>query len=245
MNQEEQFTISLKDFSGPLDLLLHLIRTQEFDIFDLPIAKVTDQFLDFIEQKKGHPLDQRSDYLLMAADLVKIKSRFLLPVEKKNIEEDPEQDPRRSLVEALVEYERYQKVVNKLEKLIKKRNLYFDRPQLKKPDYVHLSPITRGIDIDQLKKAFLTIVKRKFDQLPKTRSIEQERYTIEQKTSLIKNIFKHRSMRFKINFFDLFEGQTNIDELITTFLAILEMAKDKELIIHENKADNNIIIKKG
>ncbi|MDN6967294.1 chromosome segregation protein ScpA [Oenococcus sp. UCMA 17063] len=240
---DKKLTISLDDFSGPLDLLLHLIRTQELDIFDLPIAKVTDQFLTFIDDQLNPSLDSAGEYLYMASTLIKIKSRFLLPTVKNEQEEEKEEDPRTELVNALIEYECYQAVTNDMSKLEHSRSLSFTRPVAKIPENIKVKPLSVGVTLKDLQEAFLEIANRQNDLHPKKRMIERENFSVADKISEIKSFFDQKKIDSKVEFQYLFKLSSNNDEMITTFLAILELAKDHFVLLSQNDEQQIFLIK--
>ncbi|MFT8324567.1 segregation and condensation protein A [Oenococcus sicerae] len=238
-----ELTISLKDFNGPLDLLLHLIRTQELDIFDLPITKVTDQFLHFIDEQLNPSLDSAGEYLYMAATLIKIKSRFLLPTSKTDDDKENE-DPRQELVNALVEYQRYQTVIDDMSNLEENRGLSYTRPVGQIPQNIKVAALSAGVTLKDLQNAFLSIVNRQIDLHPRKRKIEQEHFSVADKIQEIKFLFHKTDLPSKLEFDFFFKVSTSSDELITTFLAILELAKDHIIVISQN-TENTIFLEKG
>lgn len=240
----KQLTISLDDFSGPLDLLLHLIRTQELDIFDLPIAKVTDQFLSFIDNQLNPSLDSAGEYLYMASTLIRIKSRFLLPTVKNEQEDEKEEDPRNELVNALIEYECYQAVTQDMSELEHSRSLSFTRPVAKIPENIEIKPLSAGVTLQDLQKAFLEIANRQKDLHPKKRTIERENFSVADKINEIKTFFSQKKLDSKIEFQYLFKLSSSNDEMITTFLAILELAKDHFVLLSQND-EQQIFLTKG
>lgn len=241
---QEKLTISLSDFNGPLDLLLHLIRTQELDIFDLPIAKVTDQFLQFIHQQLTPSLDSAGEYLYMAANLIKIKSRFLLPTVNQEADQEAENDPRLELVQTLLEYQRYQDVVGQMSELQQHRALFYTRPVAQIPSGITVAPLSPGVTLQDLQHAFLSIWQRRLQENPKKRRIERETFSISDKIHQIKELFRDRLSDFQVAFDQLFKAKQDPDEMITTFLAILELAKDHFLHISQNETQEIYIAKR-
>ena len=119
------YQITINDFEGPLDLLLHLIKKQDMDIMDISIEEITKQYLEFIEKMEEMNLNVASEYLIMAAELLEIKSSILLP--KKEVEDEEEEDPRENLINRLIEYKKYKEITGEFEKLEESRKKYFTK----------------------------------------------------------------------------------------------------------------------
>lgn len=142
----EQLTLVLTDFEGPLDLLLHLIKQTKIDIYDIPIAEITAQYLDYLHQMQVLKLDVAGDYLVMAATLMKIKSKLLLPKAPELIEEETEEyvDPRQELVDQLLAYQAFQKVATVLQERELERQQLFAKPASSNPAE-KVVPLARGV----------------------------------------------------------------------------------------------------
>ncbi|HHT51551.1 MAG TPA: segregation/condensation protein A [Eubacteriaceae bacterium] len=237
------YQITIDSFQGPLDLLLHLIEKNKLDIYDIPISKITDQYMEYIKQWKELNLDVTSEFLVMASTLLEIKSRELLP--KKNMAEEQEEegDPRQELIEKLIEYRKYKNISQYLknQENIERKVLYKD------PEYFpEFEEINKKIDIelDLLCMAFKNILLKQ-DLLNKDvelfHEIELETYTVQEKMqTLLEQINQYKS----INFSTLFTYCNSKNELITTFLAILELAKLKSIKIMQNSLFGDFIIYK-
>lgn len=229
--EKNDLTISINEFNGPLDLLLHLIRTQELDIFDLPIVQVTEQFLNYLKNNLDPNLDSASEYLYMAANLIKIKSRYLLPMPED--EENNEVDPREELVQSLIDYQRFNAVLPEFQELQEQRGKSFLRSPAEIPEEVSISPLMSGVLISDLQKSFIKIVKRQLGGEKQTRSIIQETYSVTDKMFEIRNMLIGGSKRKEIPFKELFLNSHNADEMITIFLAVLELAKENDISIQK------------
>ncbi|MGI9533589.1 MAG: segregation and condensation protein A [Thermodesulfobacteriota bacterium] len=228
---ELPYLVKLQVFEGPLDLLLQLIRKDKVDIYDIPIAKVTEQYLEYLDILKKCDLEVVGDYLALAAQLSLIKSRMLLPQPPS---EDEEEDPRAELVKRLLEYERYKEAAEELEKrdILGKevflRGLgYFD-------EFGEMAEETEILKTDlwSLIEAFREVYERKNFNLTEDIVFTLESYSIEEKTTEILNFIKFKG---KTVFKDLFLNLTSKVEVIITFLAILEMVKNEKLgIVQED-----------
>lgn len=245
-----QLTIRLDDFEGPLDLLLHLIKTNQMDIYDIPIVEITDQYLAFLHAQEQLLLDVAGEYLVMATTLLRIKSRYLLPNPKPEIDQETGEeifvDPRADLINQLLEYKRYQEAASELRSRESNRSLNYTRDSASLPEDIELTLLEPGIELIDLQKAFLRLLKRKeTGQQLKTR-INTDSYTIGDQMFKIKDQIKSLSDGQSINFEDLIfaDNQISIDEAVTTFLAILELAKYHQILIDQDK-NSDILIFKG
>jgi segregation and condensation protein A len=214
------YRIELPVFEGPLDLLLHLIEEHELDIFDIPIAFVATKFVETITLMQELNIDVASEYLVMAATLAHIKSKMLLPVvpDDQEDEAEPELDPRAELVRRLLEYQKYKRVADQLgEHAVLGRDVFLrgvPAPEAEGP-----APIA-GLSLFKLLDAFQTVlarVKATFDH-----QIDAEHFSI---TDRINQLSELLQTRRRIPFIELFDGQTTRSDLITTFLALLEMTR--------------------
>jgi segregation and condensation protein A len=209
--------IFLDTFEGPLDLLLYLIRKQDFDILDIPMAQVTVQYLDYVEQIRKHNLELASEYLLMAATLIQIKSRMLLPTQKNDLVEE-DADPRAELVRRLMEYEQIKQAALRLG----------DMPQLDRDFLRPELPIEQGIeqalprvDAHDLQRAFMEVLKR--SKMVEHHRIRREELSVREHMSSILRAL--RSSAF-VEFSDLFGGIAAVPVVVVHFVAMLELAKE-------------------
>jgi segregation and condensation protein A len=209
--------IFLDAFEGPLDLLLYLIRKQNFNILDIPMAQVTLQYLKYVEQIRLHNLELAAEYLLMAAMLIEIKSRMLLPQRTSGPDLEVD-DPRAELVRRLLEYEQIKvaaRDINALPQLERD----FVRPEL----YIEQSniPVFPAVDAGDLQRAWLDVLKRA-TLVQHHRISRQELSVREHMTAILRRL---QSTRF-VEFADLFEGQGGVPIVVVHFVAMLELAKE-------------------
>jgi len=209
--------VFLETFEGPLDLLLYLIRKQNFNVLDIPMADVTAQYLGYVEQLRKTNLELASEYLLMAAMLIEIKSRMLLPVKKADTGEEPE-DPRAELVRRLLEYERMKLAAQRLDQLPQ-----LGRDFLRAEVYIEQSMAPRFPDVamDDLRAAWADVLKRA--KLVQHHKISREELSVREHMSLI--LRRLQNVRF-VEFSDLFDVTRGVPVVIVNFIAMLELARE-------------------
>jgi segregation and condensation protein A len=209
--------IFLDAFEGPLDLLLYLIRRQNFNILDIPMAQVTLQYLKYVDQIRLHNLELAAEYLLMAAMLIEIKSRMLLPARKSDTD-DEAGDPRAELVRRLLEYEQIKLAAYDLNAL-PQVDRDFVRPQL----FIEQSniPVWPEVDASDLQRAWLDVIKRA--KLTEHHKISRQELSVREHMSAI--LRQLQSTRF-VEFGDLFHGQGSVPIVVVHFVAMLELAKE-------------------
>lgn len=236
---ELPYTVKLELFEGPLDLLLHLIKKNEVDIYDIPIAKITDQYLAYLEFLDVVNLELVGDYLALAAELGYIKSRMLLP--KIHDDEEDEEDPREELVRRLLEYERYKDAAEDLKDMdILGREIFtrgadqrevFGEP-LEETEYVKT-------DVWSLIDAFREILERKELSYKEDIFFSVETLTVEERSEKLLEFIKGKN---QILFKDLFEDDKTKPELVVTFLSVLELTKNGYIGIEMSDESKNIKI---
>lgn len=232
---EYKFTIN--DFEGPLDLLLHLIKESNINICDINIVEITEQYLNFIEKEQNLNLNIASEYLIMAAELIEIKSKMLLPKQEKNIDE--ETDIKENLINKLIEYNKYKGVIPQLKELNNERNtIYTKSPE--NLNYLEKEKISNeSSDVQVLLNAFNNFLNEQKDNEPLKTTVTKKEYSIEKRNKEIKNILRKKNI---INFIELFDTISK-EYIVITFLSILDLAKKNEIIIEQDKNFKNIILK--
>lgn len=234
----------LQQFEGPLDLLLHLIDKNKMDIFDIPIVEITAQYMEYIRAMKEANLDVMSEFLVMAATLLKIKSKMLLPIEET--EDDEEEDPRAELVKQLLEYKMYKCISYELrDRQVDANNVYFKVPTIpdevsKYEQPVDLEELMSDITLTKLNAIFNSVIKRQENRVDPVRSkfgkIEKEEVSLDDKMNYMLE-FARNNRNF--SFRQLLEGQRSKMDTIVTFLVILEMMKAGQIyIVQENTFDD-------
>ena len=232
-----EITLKIDDFEGPLDLLLHLIKEKKMDLLNLKIEIIIDEYLNFIEKMEKMNLDIASSYLVMASELLEMKSKLLLP--NQNDEEDVEEDPKERLINRLVEYQRYKDLTEQFRILEKERKLIYTKIPEKLDEYKdeNINITNSDITIDDLMDAFKKFLERKELEKPFNTRVTTKEISVEEKIIAIRKTLKIKN---KVNFFDLFDKFTK-EYVVATFLAILEMAKKREIKIFQENRFGEII----
>ena len=223
-------SVKLNVFEGPLDLLLHLIDKNKIDIYDIPIVEITDQYMEYLHSMEKEDLGVMSEFLVMAATLLDIKCRMLLP--KEINEEGEEEDPRAELVQKLLEYKMYKYMSYELkDKMDAAANVYYreaDIPKevLKYKEPVDPAELLRGMTLEKLNAIFKSVIRRQEDKIDPIRSrfgtIEKEEVSLSEKMLELKEFAgKHKKFSFRA----LLEKQHSRIQVIVTFLSILELMK--------------------
>ena len=225
-----EISYKLEHFEGPLDLLLHLIEKNKVSIYDIPIVEITNQYLDYVNHMDKEDLNLVSDFLVMAATLIDIKSRMLLPREEE--EESEEEDPRTELVNRLLEYKKYKYISQELAELEDSAGLHLFKPATVPPEVARYEPpvdldeLLDGLTLARLQTIFHQVMKRKEDKIDRVRSsfgtIKKEPISLEERIgSVMDYARKHRTFRFR----QILEQGADKLEVVVTFLAILELMK--------------------
>ena len=219
--------VFLEAFEGPLDLLLYLIRKQNFNILDIPLASVTRQYLEYVDQIRKHNLELAAEYLLMAAMLIEIKSRMLLPP-KKSADGAEVEDPRAELVRRLVEYEQIKLGAAKLDALP-----MLGRDFLRAQVHIEqsLQPRWPDVNADDLRQAWKEILQRA--KLNAHHTISREQLSVREHMSIVLRRLQGR--RF-VEFHDLFDTSRGVPVLVVTFIAMLELSRERLLEVTQAEA---------
>ena len=240
-------TVKLQAFEGPLDLLLHLIDKNKVDIYDIPIVEITEQYLDYIRQMEQSDMNIMSEFLVMAATLLDIKCRMLLPKEVN--EEGEEEDPRAELVEKLLEYKMYKYMSYELKdrQIDAGRNL-FKAPTLPREIEEYREPVDYeqllgSLTLGRLQRIFKDVVKKQEDRIDPIRShygkIEKDEINMDEKSAYSEAyIEEHRRLSFR----ELLQKQNSKMEMIVAFLIILELMKVGKIFIEQKDIFDYIMI---
>ena len=227
--------IHLETFQGPMEVLLYLIKAQEIDIFDIPIAKITDQYLKFLELIESHQLDVAGDYLVMAATLIQIKSKMLIPADiDEDDEEIEEEDPRLELVEKLIQYRMYKDAAARLAGLEEERAGWFTRNVKPEVDLAYAEDEGEEfleVSLFDLAQAFKGIMRFLHEDRP--HEIMTEESSVDQKIEYIQTLLE---MQQSVGWTDLFQSCKTRVEAICCFLAILELCRMYEISVHQHAA---------
>lgn len=243
---ENKLEFKIPEFEGPLDLLLHLIERNKFNIFDIPILEITEQYLDYLNRMKEENLDIMSEFLVMAATLIRIKAKMLLPEDK---EEEIEEDPRAELVRRLLEYKMYKYASYELKDMeLDAGRVYYKEASIPKEvlefkEEIDPADVIGDTTLAKLSEIFSQVMRRTVDRVDPIRSkfgtIEKEEVRIEDKMEEIRTNMKGLK---GINFRTLLETQATRINVIVTFLAILELMKVGDIVIRQDSLFGDIII---
>ena len=221
------------DFEGPLDLLLHLIKKSKMEIFDIEISEITKEYLNYIQEMTEMNLDIASEYLVMAAELIEMKSRKLLPNKKDEEETEEEENPEEELKRRLIEYKKYKESTEVFRSLEENRaNYYTKAPESLKQYSSEKLENDGSIGIFDLLDAFQKLLERQEYNKPKSTKITRKELSVKERVAKIRDILK---VHKKLNFIELFDDFSK-PYVVVTFLSVLEMAKNREINI---KQDNN------
>lgn len=238
--------VKLEVFEGPLDLLLHLIEKNKVDIYDIPIVLITEQYLDYVSKMDTKDMDVMSEFLVMAATLVRIKSKMLLPVEE---EEEELEDPRQELVERILEYKMYKYASYELkDRQVDAGRMVFKEPSIPEEiqdfkEDVPIEDLLSDVTLAKLQGIFNSVMKKQVDKIDPIRSkfgeIEKEEISLEDHIVFLDSYAKeHKTFSFR----KLLENGSGKTYVIVTFLGILEMMKMGKLtIVQENIFDDILI----
>ena len=229
----------INDFEGPLDLLLHLIKESKMDIMNIEIELITKQYMEFLDSQEKMNLEISSEYLVLASELLEIKSRLLLPNNKvlENGEEVNE-DPREELVNRLIEYQTYKNITSLLqEKEMLRKDIYTKSPENIKNYIDERTEIHADVTLDDLLAAFQRYYQRKIDNKPLNTKVTVNEISVSSRRHDIKNILKTKK---RVSFFELFPVVSK-EYVVATFLAILEMCKNNEINIVQNDTFDDIV----
>ena len=229
-----EYKFKANEFEGPLDLLLHLVKQSEMDIMDIEIVKLTDQYLEYINTMEKFNLNLASEYLVLAANLTYLKSRALLP--KQEVEEEVEDgffETKEELEQRLLEYKRYKEVTSAFKVLEDARSdIHTKTPSSLREYKGENITLSDDITINDLVEAFKKYLERKEINKPINTKVTTKEISIKERRNSIRNILKEKK---RVEFFDLFEDFSK-PYVVVTFLSVLEMAKERELVI---KQENN------
>jgi segregation and condensation protein A len=227
--------VILEAFEGPLDLLLYLIRRQNLDILDIPVAKITEQYMGYIEMMSSMRFELAAEYLLMAATLAEIKSRMLLP--RVALEEDEADDPRAELVRRLQEYERFKKAAQDIDELPRvERDTVIVTPEL--PD-LPLEQHPPDVDLKELLLAFRGVLERV--EMFTSHQIQRETLSVRERMSRVLNLLQDQEFVAFEKLFDFDEGRMGA---VVSFLAVLELVKETLIKLSQNEAFGSIYVRR-
>lgn len=224
-----EYCVKINDFEGPLDLLLHLVHESDIDIKDINICEITSQYLDYIRSWQELNIDVASEYLVMASTLMEIKSKSLLPTEQKR-EDEEEEDSREVLIYKLTEYQKYKEITKKFKLLeLDRKNIHTKSPyrlnEMMNKKFVNDTDLT----IDDLMLAFTKFLERKDQEKPVQTKVTNKEYSVKKRKDDIKAYLQKKERAF---FGELFH-EYNKSFIVVTFMSILELAKEEEILLKQ------------
>lgn len=235
-----EYSIKIDEFEGPLDLLLHLVKESNINIYDINICEITNQYLDYIHKQEELNIDVDSSYLVMAASLMEIKSKSLLP-SKKEVNEDVEDEElsRETLIQKLIDYEKYKEITKNFKELeLNRKNIYTKAPsklnEMLDTKLVNDSNTT----VDDLINAFSMFLERKNMEKPVVTKVTSKEYSVRKRKSDIRTYLMKNG---KAEFSELFTIYSK-SFVVVTFLSILELAKEDEVMINQESNFDKIYI---
>jgi segregation and condensation protein A len=232
------YKVKLEVFEGPLDLLLYLIKQDEIDIYDISLERITSQYLEYLQAFKELNIELAGEFIVMAANLIYLKSRSLLPRDQQPREEDAaEDDPRWELIRQLIEYKKFKEVAAELNlRALEQEKIFLrDTGSSAAPD----EPLRLGeVGIFQLISAFQTVLKR-IEARQETQEIFSERFSVSEK---IDSILQRVAGGSRLRFSDLFDAAASRIEVVVTFLALLELIRLKQVRAVQKNAFEEIEI---
>ncbi len=237
------YNFCINDFEGPLDLLLHMVRESKMDIYEINIRDIIDQYLSFIRSLEEKNIDIASEYLVMASELIHLKSKLLInrQEEEELTEEEFQITSEEDLRNKLLEYEEYKKITKNFIELEEKRSEVYTKLPENLKEFFPSQKLEKGIfDLDDLFNAYLLYIERQKLERPLHTKITKKEISVEDKIKFIRNILNSKR---KINFIELFDNATK-ENIIVTFLSILEMTKTDEILLTQEDNFSPIMIEK-
>lgn len=230
------------DFEGPLDLLLHLVKVSKIEISDIKLVDITNQYIDYLKKMEEMNLDVASEYLVLASELIEMKSRYLLPKPPKVEEESQyEGDPEEELKKRLLEYQKYKESTSIFKDLEINRSSYYTKAPERRDIYTNEKLENNGeVTPNDLLLALEKLLERKEYTKPINTKITKKELSVSERVNKIRSILKKEKT---VEFSSLFEYLTR-PYIVVTFLSILEMAKDKEITLKQDKNFGNILLER-
>ena len=229
------------DFEGPLDLLLHLVKSSKMEISDIKLVDITEQYINFLKEMEEMNLDIASEYLVTASELIEMKSRYLLPKPPKEETDDYVSDPEEELKQRLLEYEKYKNSVESFRNLESKRSNYYTKMPERREIYTEEKLENNGsVTAYDLLEALKQLLERREYSKPLNTKITKKELSVKERVAKIRNVLKNNKC---VEFTFLFEELTK-EYVVVTFLSILEMAKNKEIVLKQDSNFGTILLER-
>jgi segregation and condensation protein A len=232
----------LEQYEGPLDLLLDLIRKQQINIYDIPIAKITAQYMEYMEQAASLDIELSAEFVYMAATLIHIKSKLLLPKDPELEKVSPEEDPRKELVDRLLEHEKYKNAAEMLQQKRMIEEAVWSNPQMKAFLNEDEGPGVSATLFD-LVKTFQTVLERAKNR--PTYEVGKEEVTVPDMIRMLRSVLEKAPKNQAISAMEMFEQQRSQRAMLCLFLAILELVKRQAIVLTQQDAFGDIAIKRS
>ena len=234
------YNFTINDFEGPLDLLIHLIKINKMEIENVNLNSITTQYLEFINTMKDESIDVASEYLVMASELVHLKSKMLINIDDDKNDDEYELNSEEDLKEKLLEYEKIKNITNTFKDLESSRNEVYTKIPTNLNDYKKDVPLDNSITLDDLLNAFNVFLEREKLKKPINTKITKKELSVGDRIKGIRNIFKNKKI---VSFVELFDNFSK-PYIIVTFLSILEMSKNEEIKIIQKDNFSDIVLEK-
>lgn len=244
------YKVRISSFEGPFDLLVYLIENMQMSIYDIQISEITGQYMEYMKDLNTIDVERATEFMVLAASLIEIKSKMLLPTEDEDVEGIVEEDPRSQLVEKLIEYKAFKKKAGMLAKRFDENQDVLEKPQEDIQEYTNNPDEYLSLEIDEFVKAFNAFIERKqrIDQVRERYTrLERDRISMESRMEYIMERFKKENKASghsaKINLRDLVPGKHDNYNLVVTFAATLQMINQKSIIAEQKSIYGDILLK--
>lgn len=238
------YKIKLDIFEGPFDLLVYLIENARMNVYDIQVSEITSQYIEYIERMQALDINVATEFMVLAAALIEIKSKMLLPRMKPEGEGSVEEDPRTELVQRILEYKRFKSAAEFLDLQEEENQRIYAKPKEDLAPYTKEADEYLNLDIHQFVKAFhmFLIKKKKLEEIKKNYArVERQKITIESKIEFIKELFGRKEKK-KLSFRELLTPESNRYEVVLTFVSMLEMIRQKSVLVRQNVNFGEIIL---
>jgi segregation and condensation protein A len=230
------YKIKLDIFEGPFDLLVYLIENARMSVYDIQVSEITNQYIKYIEDMKALDVNLATEFMVLAAALIEIKSKMLLPRIRPDGEGALEEDPRTELVQRILEYKRFKAAAELLELQEEQSLRVFEKPKEDLAPYTREADEYLNLDLNQFVKAFHLFLqkKRRLEEIKNNYAkVERQKISVESRVEYIKNLFRSKGIK-KLNFRELLTPESNRYEVVLTFVSMLEMIRQKAVIVRQN-----------
>ena len=238
------YKIKLDVFEGPFDLLVYLIENARMSVYDIQVSEITNQYLEYLEHMQALDVNVATEFMVLAAALIELKSKMLLPRIKPEGDGVMEEDPRTELVEKILEYKRFKSAAELLERQEEMNQRIFIKPKEDLTPYTKEADEYLNLDLGQFVKAFHLFLqkKKKLEEIKKNYArIERQKITIESKIDFIRDLFRLRDRR-KLSFLELLTPESKRYDVVLTFVSMLEMIRQKSIYVRQNVNFGEIVL---